>query len=85
MGLFRKAKTHIRAKFHWTDLVIYSHSREGKTLSYSRINRISNAALLAHLKECTGKAIALPPASALALVALSVVWAGLFKTNDVVS
>ena len=25
-------------KSHWIDLVINSHSREGKTLSYSRIN-----------------------------------------------
>ena len=25
-------------KFHRTDIVICSHSREGKTLSYSRIN-----------------------------------------------
>ena len=28
-GLFRKGKTHIIAKFHRTDLVIFSHSREG--------------------------------------------------------
>ena len=27
--------------FHGTELVIYSHSREGKTLSYSRINTVS--------------------------------------------
>ena len=30
------------AKFHRTDLVIFSHSREGKTWSYSRINRVIN-------------------------------------------
>ena len=39
MGLFRKGKTSIIAKFHRTDLVICSHSREGKTPSYSRIIR----------------------------------------------
>ena len=31
LGLFRKSKTHIIAKFLRTDLVIRSHSREGKT------------------------------------------------------
>ena len=36
VGLFRKAKTHVIAKFHRTDIVICSHSRERKTLSYSR-------------------------------------------------
>ena len=35
MGLFRKGKTCIIAKFHRTNLVICSLSREGKTLSYS--------------------------------------------------
>ena len=35
MGLFRKGKTCNIAKFQRTDLVICSHSREGKTLSYS--------------------------------------------------
>ena len=34
-GGFRKGKTHIIAKFHGTELVICSHFREGKTLSYS--------------------------------------------------
>ena len=34
-------KTGIIAKFHWTDLVICSHSREGKSLSYSEINTVS--------------------------------------------
>ena len=33
-------KTCIIAKFHWTDLIIYSHSREGKTASYSQINMV---------------------------------------------
>ena len=37
MGLFRKGENRIVAKFHRTDLVIYSHSRERKTLSYSQI------------------------------------------------
>ena len=31
MGLFRKGKFHIIAKFHRTDLVIWGHSREAKT------------------------------------------------------
>ena len=34
-GLFRKGKTCITAKFHRTDLIICSHSRERKPLSYS--------------------------------------------------
>ena len=38
LGLFRKGKTQFIAKFHRTDLVICSHSREGKTLSHSQIN-----------------------------------------------
>ena len=33
--LFRKGKTHMLAKFHRTDLVMCSHSKERKTLSYS--------------------------------------------------
>ena len=32
---FRRVETGIIAKFYRTDLVICSHSREGKTLSYS--------------------------------------------------
>ena len=31
-------QTYIIAKFHRTGLVIFSHSREGKNLSHSRIN-----------------------------------------------
>ena len=34
------SKTCIIAKFHRTDLVIFSHSREGKTLSCSQINMV---------------------------------------------
>ena len=34
-GLFRKGENYIIAKLHRTDLVICSHSREGKSLSYS--------------------------------------------------
>ena len=30
MGLFRKGKTRMAAKFQRTDLVIYSHYREGE-------------------------------------------------------
>ena len=33
-------KTCIIAKYHSTDLVICSHSRERKTLSYGRINTV---------------------------------------------
>ena len=40
MGLFRKGKTRITAKFHWTDLEVCSHSRERKTLSYSQKNTV---------------------------------------------
>ena len=47
MDLIRKSKTCVIAKFHRTDLVICSHSREwrshsreGQTLSYSRINTV---------------------------------------------
>ena len=35
LRLFRKGKTGIKAKFHRTDLVICSHSRERKMPSYS--------------------------------------------------
>ena len=42
MGLFRKGNTHITAKLHRTDLVIYSHSREEKAPSYIRINAVTN-------------------------------------------
>ena len=38
LGLFRKGKTSIIAKFHRTDLVIFSHSREWKIPSYGQIN-----------------------------------------------
>ena len=41
MGLFRKGKIGIIAKFHRTDLVICSHSRGTKTPSYSRINTVA--------------------------------------------
>ena len=40
LGLFRKGKTSIIAIFHRSDLVICSRSREGKTPSYSQINRV---------------------------------------------
>ena len=32
LGLFRKVKTSIIAKFHRTDLVTFSHSRKAKNL-----------------------------------------------------
>ena len=40
LGLFRKSKTHIIAKFHGADLAICSHSKVGKTPSYSQINMV---------------------------------------------
>ena len=40
LGLFKKGETLIIAKFQRTYLVICSHSREGETLSHSRINTI---------------------------------------------
>ena len=40
LGLFRKGKTCIIAKFHSADLIICNHSREGKTPSYSQINAV---------------------------------------------
>ena len=40
LGLFRKDKIGIMAKFHRTDLVIWSHSTGTKTPSYSRINTV---------------------------------------------
>ena len=42
MGLFRKGKTRMIAKFQRTDLVIYNHYREGKILSYSQINMVNH-------------------------------------------
>ena len=40
LALFWKGKTCIIAKFLRTDIVICSHSREGKTVPYSRINMV---------------------------------------------
>ena len=41
MGLFRKGRTRTIAKFHRTDLVIYDHSRKGKTPPYNKVNTVS--------------------------------------------
>ena len=41
LSFFPKGKTNILAKFHRTDLVICSHSREGKTPFYSQITMVS--------------------------------------------
>ena len=46
LGLFRKGKTRLTAKLHRTDLIICTHSREGNTLSYSRINTVHICATL---------------------------------------
>ena len=40
LGLFRKAKNRIIAKFQRTDLAIGNSSRQGKTLSYSQKNKV---------------------------------------------
>ena len=40
LGMFKKGKICITAKFHRTDLVICSYSRERKTPPYSQINII---------------------------------------------
>ena len=40
MGLFRKGKNGIIAQIHRTGIVTCSHSTEGKTSSYSRINMV---------------------------------------------
>ena len=40
LGLSRKGKTCILAKLRTTDIVIRSHPREGKTLSFGQINTI---------------------------------------------
>lgn len=41
MGLFKKGKLLITAKFHKTALVICSRSRKGKIPSYSKINTVA--------------------------------------------
>ena len=41
LGVVWKGKTCIIAKFPMTDLFICSHSKEGKTLSYSRLNTVA--------------------------------------------
>ena len=43
------------AKFHRTDLVIYSHSKEKKTLSYSRINIVYALGVLYFIKGGASK------------------------------
>ena len=43
LGLFWKGKAHIIVKFHGRDVVICSHSREGRTSSYSQINIVMPA------------------------------------------
>ena len=40
LDFIRRVETCFIAKFHRTDLVIFSHSREGKTPSYSQINMV---------------------------------------------
>ena len=59
MGLFRKVKIGIIAKFHRTDLVICSHSIGKKTPSYSRINMVIMA-ILGLLKKSGYTAILFP-------------------------
>ena len=45
LGLFRKGKTCIIAKFYRTDLLICSHSRERETRSYRQINIVDTVEL----------------------------------------
>ena len=52
MGLFRKGKTCITAKLHRTDLIICTHSKEGNTMSYSRINTVLQNLRLFSMKFC---------------------------------
>ena len=52
LGSFMKGKTRIIAKFHSTDLVIWSHFSEGKTLSYSRINMALKFLRQLNVNEC---------------------------------
>ena len=40
LGMFRKGKTCNTAKFHGTDFVICSHSREWETPSHSQRNMV---------------------------------------------
>ena len=47
-----KGKIRIIAKFHRTDLVIFSHSRERKPPSYSRRNTVLGGRVLTHLNKC---------------------------------
>ena len=51
-GLFRTGKIGIIAKFHRTDLVIWSHSRGTKTPSYSRINTVILASRGSSIRTC---------------------------------
>ena len=50
--LFRKGEFLIVAKLHRTDLGICSHSREGKTQSFSRINTVSYESYLPRRHIC---------------------------------
>ena len=40
VSCYQLQKSGIIAKFYRVDFVIYSHSRDGKTLSYSQINMV---------------------------------------------
>ena len=46
--IIAKGKAFIIAKFLRTDLVIYSHSRDGNTLSYRRINTVTRNGVFWH-------------------------------------
>ena len=49
-----KGKIHIIAKFHRTDLVICSHSRERKPPSYSRRNTVNqNTVFIVLIRKTT--------------------------------
>ena len=62
MGLFRKGKIRIIAKFRTTYLVIFRQSRAGKTPSYSRINMVRVNGILSE-DQLYHLIFALPPLS----------------------
>ena len=69
MGLFRKGKTHIIAKFHRTDLVVGSHLGEGQTPTYSPIN-IVDIITYQHWSDGRLSVLIMPPATSVRSVRL---------------
>ena len=50
LGLFGKGETGIKAKFHRTGLVIWSHFREEKNPSYCQINVVKAKSIFRNSK-----------------------------------